>query len=121
MVYSRPWGSSIPPGRSFLGKSPALGDFPVLDPVQVDIGAALSVNPSLAAINTKSPRPAVVVIKRAEVLGGNLDILQDSFEDGDTRNNDDELLETVLARKLKDGAKVDVGFACARRHGEGRQ
>jgi hypothetical protein len=60
-----------------------------------------------------------VVVEGAEVLGGDLDVLEDALADGNARNDDDELLEAVAMRQLKDRAEVDVGFAGAPLHLDG--
>ena len=57
-----------------------------------------------------------VVVERAEVLGGDLDVLQHAFADGHARHHDDELLEAVAPRQLEDGAQIDVGLARAGLH-----
>ena len=57
-----------------------------------------------------------VVVERAEVLGGDLDVLEHALADGDARHDDDELLEAVAPRQLEDGAQVDVGLAGAGLH-----
>ena len=43
-----------------------------------------------------------VVVERAEVLGGDLDILEHALADGHARHDDDELLEAVAPRQLED-------------------
>ena len=57
-----------------------------------------------------------VVVERPEVLGGDLDVLEHAFADGDARHDDDELLEAVAPRQLEDRAQVDVGLARAGLH-----
>ena len=60
-----------------------------------------------------------VVVERAEVLGGDLDVLEHALADGHAGHHDDELLEAVAPRQLEDGAQVDVGLAGARLHLDG--
>ena len=57
-----------------------------------------------------------VVVERAEMLGGDLDVLQHAFADGNARHNDDELLEAVAPRQLEDRSQINVGLACAGLH-----
>ena len=57
-----------------------------------------------------------VVVERPEMLGGDLDVLEHAFADGDARHDDDELLEAVAARQLEDRPQIDVGLARARFH-----
>ena len=57
-----------------------------------------------------------VVVERAEVLGGDLDVLEHAFADRDAGHDDDELLEAVAPRQLEDRAQVDVGLARAGLH-----
>ena len=57
-----------------------------------------------------------VVVERAEVLGGDLDVLEHALADGDAGHHDDELLEAVAPRQFEDGAQVHVGLAGAGLH-----
>ena len=57
-----------------------------------------------------------VIVESPEMLRRYLDILQDSFADRDTWNNDDEFLEAIPSRQFKDGSEVNIGFAGSRFH-----
>ena len=50
------------------------------------------------------------------MFGGDLDVFQHTFADRHARHDDDELLETVLARQLEDRPQVNVGLTGARLH-----
>ena len=57
-----------------------------------------------------------VVVEGAEVLGGDLEVLEHALADRHARHHDDELEEAVAARQLVDRAQVDVGLAGAGLH-----
>jgi len=69
----------------------------------VNIAGAMTRDEEVAAILDEHYE-AINAQERAEVIAGNLDVLQHSFADGNTRNHDNELLETITARKLEDRA-----------------
>ena len=58
----------------------------------------------------------LVAVQGAEVVTGDLEVLDPTFVDGDAGDDDDELAEAEAAAKFVDGAQGGVGFARAGFH-----
>ena len=61
-----------------------------------------------------------VVVERAEMLPHHLDALEHALADRDARHDDDEFLEAISLVQFKDSAQIDVGFARAGFHLDGK-
>ena len=61
-----------------------------------------------------------VVVERAEMLPHHLDALEHALADRDARHDDDEFLEAVALVQFKYRAQIDVGFARAGFHLDGK-
>lgn len=57
-----------------------------------------------------------VFVEGAEVVAGDLEVLDPAFVDGDAGDDDDELAEAEAFAQFIDGSQSDVGFARARFH-----